>query len=324
MNPSFKSKISCGGSEVESLSSFFQFEKPHPFSLSSSIVTRWFRTLRYMSGEMSTRPVSCWEKGRLIGRGTFGLVYVGINSETGETCAMKEVTFSHQFRQEITLLSRLRHPNIVHYRDSEIVNNNLYICLEYVSGGSICKILRENGELGESAIRSYTQQILSGLAYLHSENTAHSDIRGANILVDPSGQVKLADFGIAKHIRGQLHPISFRGNAYWMAPEVIRDSNGCNLAADIWSLGCTVIEMATTQPPWSQYEQVAAVFKIATSNELPVVPDNLSEEGKDFVQQCLQRNPQDRPTAIQLLGHPFLRNAASSSSESFLINLDPH
>ncbi|KAG8374985.1 hypothetical protein BUALT_Bualt10G0052500 [Buddleja alternifolia] len=279
----------------------------------------------------SPSPRSRWKKGRLLGRGTFGHVYLGFNSESGEMCAMKEVTLfsddaksresAQQLGQEIALLSRLRHPNIVQYYGSETVDDKLYIYLEYVSGGSIYKILQEYGQLGEAAIRSYTQQILSGLAYLHAKNTLHRDIKGANILVDPNGRVKLADFGMAKHITGPSCPLSFKGSPYWMAPEVIRNSNGCNLAVDIWSLGCTVLEMATTKPPWSQYEGVAAMFKIGNSRELPAIPDHLSEEGKEFVRLCLQRNPCDRPTAAHLLEHPFVKNVASL--ERFIPSAEP-
>ncbi|KAL2324553.1 hypothetical protein Fmac_023611 [Flemingia macrophylla] len=263
---------------------------------------------------------SRWKKGKLLGSGSFGHVYLGFNNESGEMCAMKEVTLfsddpksmesAKQFMQEIHLLSRLQHPNIVQYYGSETVDDKLYIYLEYVSGGSIHKLLREYGKFGEPVIRSYTQQILSGLAYLHAKNTLHRDIKGANILVDPNGRVKLADFGMAKHIKGQSCPLSFKGTPYWMAPEVIKNSNGCNLAVDIWSLGCTVLEMATTKPPWFQYEGVAAMFKIGNSKELPTIPDDLSNEGQDFVRKCLQRNPHDRPSASELLDHPFVKHAA--------------
>ncbi|XP_042503720.1 mitogen-activated protein kinase kinase kinase YODA-like isoform X2 [Macadamia integrifolia] len=271
--------------------------------------------------ENPTSPGLCWKKGKLLGGGAFGHVFEGFNSESGEMCAMKEVTLfsddakskesAKQLGQEIALLSRLWHPNIVQYYGSETVDDKLYIYLEYVSGGSIHKLLQEYGQFGELAIRSYTQQILSGLAYLHAKNTVHRDIKGANILVDPNGRVKLADFGMAKHISGQSCPLSFKGSPYWMAPEVITNSNGCNLAVDIWSLGCTVLEMATTKPPWGQYEGVVAMFKIGNSKELPAIPDHLSDEGKDFVRQCLQRNPVHRPTAAQLLEHPFVKSAAA-------------
>ncbi|XP_047321811.1 mitogen-activated protein kinase kinase kinase YODA [Impatiens glandulifera] len=291
-----------------------------PFSHSNSAATSPSVPRSPGRAENPTSPCSRWKKGKLLGRGTFGHVYVGFNSETGEMCAMKEVTLfaddakskesAKQLGQEITLLSRLRHPNIVQYYGSESVGDKLYIYLEYVSGGSIYKLLQDYGQLGESAIRSYTKQILSGLAFLHAKSTVHRDIKGANILVDPNGRVKLADFGMAKHITGQSCPLSFKGSPYWMAPEVIKNANGASLAVDIWSLGCTVLEMATTKPPWSQYEGVAAMFKIGNSKELPLIPDHLSDEGKDFVRQCLQRDPQDRLTAAQLLDHSFVRSAA--------------
>ncbi|KAA8533707.1 hypothetical protein F0562_031224 [Nyssa sinensis] len=243
--------------------------------------------------ENPTSPGFRWKKGKLLGRGMFGDVYLGFNRESGDMCAMKVVTLfsddakskesAKQLGQEIALLSRLRHPNIVQYFGSEIVGDELYIYLEYVSGGSIYKLLQEYGQFGESVIRSYTQQILSGLAYLHAKNTVHRDIKGANILVDPNGRIKLADFGMAKHITGQSCPLSFKGSPYWMAPEVIQNSNGCNFTVDIWSLGCTILEMATTKPPWSQYEGAAAMFKIGHSKELPAIPDHLSDDGKDFV-----------------------------------------
>nr|XP_010918582.1 mitogen-activated protein kinase kinase kinase YODA isoform X2 [Elaeis guineensis] len=260
--------------------------------------------------ENSTSPGSRWKKGKLIGRGTFGHVYVGFNSESGEMCAMKEVTLFMDDPKSKESAKQLGQ-----------IDDKLYIYLEYVSGGSIHKLLQEYGKLGEQAIRSYTQQILSGLAYLHAKNTVHRDIKGANILVDPNGRVKLADFGMAKHITGQSCPLSFKGSPYWMAPEVIKNTNGCNLAVDIWSLGCTVLEMATSKPPWSQYEGIAAMFKIGNSKELPAIPDHLSDEGKDFIRLCLQRQPSNRPTAAELLQHPFVKNAAPL--EKSVVNFEP-
>ncbi|XP_058202032.1 mitogen-activated protein kinase kinase kinase YODA-like [Rhododendron vialii] len=301
-----------------------------PFSPSYSAVAS---PLSRSPGRAETpmSPGSRWKKGRLLGRGTFGHVYLGFNSESGEFCAMKEVTLfsddpkskesAQQLGQEIALLSRLWHPNIVQYYGSETIDDRLYIYLEYVSGGSIYKLLQDYGPLGEIAIRSYTQQILAGLAYLHAKNTVHRDIKGANILVDPIGRVKLADFGMAKHVTGHSCPLSFKGSPYWMAPEVIKHANGCNLAVDVWSLGCTILEMATGKPPWNQYEGVAAMFKIGNSKELPAIPEHLSDEAKDFVRQCLQRNPLHRPTAARLLEHPFVKNAATL--ERPVLNADP-
>ncbi|XP_073159481.1 mitogen-activated protein kinase kinase kinase 3-like [Henckelia pumila] len=266
------------------------------------------------SGVNSTK----WRKGRLLGRGTFGHVYLGFNSENGQMCAIKEVRVVsddqsskeslRQLNQEITLLSQLSHPNVVQYYGSDLNEERLSVYLEYVSGGSIHKLLQEYGAFGEPVIQNYTRQILSGLSYLHGKNTVHRDIKGANILVDPNGEIKLADFGMAKHITTCSSMLSFKGSPYWMAPEVVMNTNGYSLPVDIWSLGCTVLEMATSKPPWSQYEGVAAIFKIGNSRDAPEIPDHLSADLKSFIRLCLQREPSVRPTASQLLCHPFVKN----------------
>ncbi|XP_074335889.1 mitogen-activated protein kinase kinase kinase 3-like isoform X2 [Apium graveolens] len=274
------------------------------------------------TGDHSPCQLSKWKKGKLLGRGTFGHVYLGFNSESGQMCAIKEVKLViddqtskeclKQLNQEIALLSKLSQRNIVQYLGSELGEETLSVYLEYVSGGSIHKLLQEYGAFGEPVIQNYTRQILSGLAYLHERNTVHRDIKGANILVDPNGEIKLADFGMAKHITNCTSMLSFKGSPYWMAPEVVMNSNGYNLAVDIWSLGCTILEMATSKPPWGQYEGVAAIFKIGNSKEIPEIPNHLSAEAKNFIRQCLQRDPSSRPSASQLLDHPFVRDQATT------------
>ncbi|KAG4954482.1 hypothetical protein JHK82_040068 [Glycine max] len=163
----------------------------------------------------------------------------------------------------------------------------------YVSGGSIHKLLQEYGPFKESLVKCYTRQILHALAYLHARNTVHRDIKGSNILVDPNGIIKVADFGMAKHVTSStVH--SFQ--PHWMAPEkifiwVILNTSCIGLAFDVWNLGCTIIEMATTKPPWSKYKGVAAMFKIANSNDYPQIPSHLSEDAQFFLKLCLQRDP---------------------------------
>uniref|UniRef100_A0A7N0VBE7 Protein kinase domain-containing protein n=1 Tax=Kalanchoe fedtschenkoi TaxID=63787 RepID=A0A7N0VBE7_KALFE len=139
------------------------------------------------------------------------------------------------------------------------------------------------------------------------------DIKGANLLVDSAGVVKLADFGMAKHLAGEAANLSLKGSPYWMAPELMQSvmqkdmKSDLAFAVDIWSLGCTIIEMLNGKPPWSEYEGAAAMFKVM--RESPRIPETLSPEGKDFLQCCFRRNPADRPTANALLEHPFLRNS---------------
>ncbi|XP_021668040.2 mitogen-activated protein kinase kinase kinase 5 isoform X2 [Hevea brasiliensis] len=266
---------------------------------------------------------SQWQKGKLIGRGTFGSVYVASNRETGALCAMKEVDIFpddpksaesiKQLEQEIKILSQLKHPNIVQYYGSEIVEDRFYIYLEYVHPGSINKYVREHcGAITENVVRSFTRHILSGLAYLHSMKTIHRDIKGANLLVDASGVVKLADFGMSKHLTGQAAELSLKGSPYWMAPELMQavmrndTSSDLALAVDIWSLGCTIIEMFTGKPPWSDYEGASAMFKVL--KDTPPIPETLSPDGKDFLNCCFRRNPADRLSASMLLEHRWLKN----------------
>ncbi|RZC13178.1 Mitogen-activated protein kinase kinase kinase 3 isoform B [Glycine soja] len=254
------------------------------------------------------------------------------NSENGQMCAIKEVKVVSddqtskeclkQLNQEINLLNQLSHPNIVQYHGSELVEESLSVYLEYVSGGSIHKLLQEYGSFKEPVIQNYTRQIVSGLAYLHGRNTVHRDIKGANILVDPNGEIKLADFGMAKHINSSASMLSFKGSPYWMAPEVVMNTNGYSLPVDIWSLGCTIIEMATSKPPWNQYEGVAAIFKIGNSKDMPEIPEHLSNDAKNFIKLCLQRDPLARPTAHKLLDHPFIRDQSATKAANVSITRD--
>ncbi|KAG5623996.1 hypothetical protein H5410_009214 [Solanum commersonii] len=274
-----------------------------------------------------------WQKGKLIGRGTFGSVYVASNRETGALCAMKEVELLpddpksaesiRQLEQEINVLSHLKHPNIVQYYGSEIVGDRFYIYLEYVHPGSINKFIRDHCEtISESIVRNFTRHILCGLAYLHSKKTIHRDIKGANLLVDAYGVVKLADFGMAKHLNGQAANLSLKGSPYWMAPELLQSvmqtdtTTDLAFATDIWSLGCTVIEMLNGRPPWSEYEAAAAMFKVL--KDTPPIPETLSPEGKDFLRCCFCRNPAERPSASMLLEHRFMRVSHQPDVPSFI------
>ncbi|XP_019437217.1 PREDICTED: mitogen-activated protein kinase kinase kinase YODA-like isoform X2 [Lupinus angustifolius] len=282
--------------------------------------------------ENNTSNRGKWKKGKLLGRGTFGHVYQGFHSETGQMCAIKEVRLVcddqsskeclKQLNQEINLLSQLSHPNIVQYYGSDLGEEALSVYLEFVSGGSIHKLLQEYGPFGEPVIQNYTRQIVSGLSYLHGRNTLHRDIKGANILVDPNGEIKLADFGMAKHINSSASMLSFKGSPYWMAPEVVMNTNGYSLPVDIWSLGCTILEMAMGKPPWNQYEGVAAIFKIGNSKDMPEIPEHLSNDAKNFIKLCLQRDPLARPTAQMLLDHPFIRDQSATKSVNVRITRD--
>lgn len=266
-----------------------------------------------------------WQKGGFLGGGSFGSVYEGI-SDDGFFFAVKEVSLLdqgeqgkqsvYQLEQEIALLSRFEHDNIVQYYGTEMDESKLHIFIELVTKGSL-RSLYQRYTLRDSQVAAYTRQILHGLKYLHDQNVVHRDIKCANILVHASGSVKLADFGLAKATK--LNDVkSCKGTAFWMAPEVVRGKNkGYGLPADIWSLGCTVLEMLTGQIPYSNLEPMQALFRIG-KGEPPLIPDSLSRDAKDFIMQCLQVNPDDRFTAAQLLNHPFLQRPLSQSSSPYI------
>ena len=185
-----------------------------------------------------------------------------------------------------------------------------------MSGGNIASLLKKYGPFPEEIIRFYSKQILSGLSYIHSRRVVHKDIKGANILVGNSGNVKLADFGSAQQLEKSIS-ISLKsersnnniiGSVPWMAPEVVRQTK-YGRKSDVWSFGCTVLEMITGNAPWSNYKfdnPIAAIMKIGLSDELPEIPKEISKDLKDFVKVCLVRDQKKRASVEELKKHPFL------------------
>ncbi|KJE92030.1 STE/STE11 protein kinase [Capsaspora owczarzaki ATCC 30864] len=265
-----------------------------------------------------------WQRGDLLGQGAFGKVYRGL-LPTGEFVAVKQVELDQEhlgeiraLEKEVRLLSALSHPNIVRYITTQTDQANLYILLEYVPGGSIASLLSKFGLLNVEVVSNYTRQILAGLVYLHDNNIVHLDIKGANILVDNNGVIKLADFGASGRlaVTYSLNTRALRGTPYWMAPEIIRQET-YGKSADIWSLGCTVVEMLTGKPPWCNFKDyVPAMFHIATSSNIPDIPESLSAEGRNLLLQCFQRIPEHRPTAAMLITHDFVRMRGRSLHRS--------
>ncbi|KAL4488046.1 hypothetical protein ABPG72_009384 [Tetrahymena utriculariae] len=258
-----------------------------------------------------------WQSGEVLGTGSFGQVILGMNIDTGEFMAVKQVHIGgynqkdrqekiQQIQSEIEALRNFSDKNIVRYIGIKKSETSINIFLEYVPGGSISSLLYRYGKFNETLIRKFTQQILKGLEYLHAHEIIHRDIKGANVLVDKDGNCKLADFGSAKKIVEEKgHNDSIRGTPYWMAPETIKQL-GSGRFADIWSIGCTVIEMATAKPPWADKSPIQAMFYIANAQQPPPIPEHLSSVCRDFISKCLKINPNDRYNVRQLLNHPFI------------------
>jgi len=269
-------------------------------------------------------PPQNWQSSEVIGQGSFGRVLFAANMDTGELMAAKQIPIvgfayetAHErikeIQEEVEILSQLNHKNIVRYLGTQRDDQYLHIFLEYVAGGSIASLLAKYGKFNETLIRVYTQQILEGLEYLHYHKIIHRDIKGANVLVGNDGVCKLADFGSAKRIIGigdNTQFKSMRGTINWMAPEIMKQE-GYGRFADIWSLGCLVVEMATGKPPWYHKTNPIAVFMHVCNTEvLPELPHDLSEDAKDFILKCFNRNPSERPNVCKLLKHRFISGVA--------------
>ena len=265
-----------------------------------------------------------WNRSDIIGRGAFGAVYRAFDMSSGKFIAVKELVqvdtdeLKEQV-QEIRLLKDLVHPNVVAYLGAsmrEKVNDwgatepVLCIATELMPGGSIASIVEKYGPLEEPVVQRYTKDILAGLSYLHSQKLVHRDIKPANCLVGVDGVVKLADFGESKKLSASMTGLdenrTMKGTPYFMAPEVLLE-DGHGRRADIWSVGATVIAMATGHPPWREngYHQIVqlVLYLGRNPNAVPQVPATCSEALRKFLSLCFQRDPSKRLLAADLREH---------------------
>ncbi|PCH40431.1 kinase-like protein [Wolfiporia cocos MD-104 SS10] len=271
----------------------------------------------HISGNTSSRSSSnkllrAYQLGDSLGKGAFGQVYRALNWATGETVAVKEIQLSNipkseigQIMSEIDLLKNLNHPNIVKYKSFEKTPEYLYIILEFCENGSLHNICKRFGKFPETLVGVYISQVLEGLVYLHDQGVIHRDIKGANILTNKDGCVKLADFGVASRTTaGAVRDDDVVGSPYWMAPEVIEQS-GATTASDIWSVGCTVIELLEGKPPYHFLDPMPALFRIV-QDDCPPIPEGASPIVKDFLYHCFQKDCNLRISAKKLLRHPWM------------------
>ncbi|KAJ9157913.1 Serine/threonine-protein kinase svkA [Pleurostoma richardsiae] len=277
----------------------------------------------YDEGEGSVDPELLYSKEYCIGGGSFGKVYKGVDKRTGQAVAIKVIDIEsaedevEDIIQEIAILSELQSPYVTKYYGSYAKGAELWIVMEFCSGGS-CADLMKPGLIGEDYIAIIVRELLLGLDYLHSDKKLHRDIKAANVLLGANGQVKLADFGVSGQLSATMtKKNTFVGTPFWMAPEVIKQS-GYDHKADIWSLGITALELANGEPPYADIHPMKVLFLIP-KNPPPRLDGNFTKAFKDFVESCLQRDPKERPTARELLRHPFIRRAKKTSYLTELI-----
>ncbi|XP_043942262.1 serine/threonine-protein kinase TAO2 [Protopterus annectens] len=250
---------------------------------------------------------------REIGHGSFGAVYFARDVRNNEVVAIKKMSYSgkqsnekwQDIIKEVKFLQKLRHANTIEYKGCYLREHTAWLVMEYCLGSASDLLEVHKKPLQEVEIAAIIHGALQGLAYLHSRNMIHRDVKAGNILLTEPGLVKLGDFGSASIVAPAN---SFVGTPYWMAPEVIlaMDEGQYDGKVDVWSLGITCIELAERKPPLFNMNAMSALYHIA-QNESPVLQSNhWSEYFRNFVDSCLQKIPQDRPTSEVLLKHRFL------------------
>ncbi|XP_028905800.1 serine/threonine-protein kinase 10 isoform X1 [Ornithorhynchus anatinus] len=276
-------------------------------------------------------PNEVWEIVGELGDGAFGKVYKAKNRETGDLAAAKVIETKSEeeledYIVEIEILASCDHRYIVKLLGAFYYDGKLWIMIEFCPGGAVDAIMLElDRGLTEPQIQVVCRQMLEALGYLHSKKIIHRDLKAGNVLLTSDGDVKLADFGVsAKNLKTLQKRDSFIGTPYWMAPEVVMcetmKDTPYDYKADIWSLGITLIEMAQIEPPHHELNPMRVLLKIAKS-EPPGLssPSKWSVEFRDFLKVALDKNPETRPTATQLLEHPFVSTVTSNRAVRELV-----
>lgn len=278
------------------------------------------------------RPAGAWYCSHYVADlnrscSSYGKVYKAVNKDNADIVALKIVPLDcdadsdasiHDLTKEIEILERCASPFVVHYYGSFLYDAQLWIAMEYCAAGSIADLISLRRRcLGEREIAAICANVALGLTYLHANRNIHRDIKAGNILLAANGIAKLADFGVSAQLTNTINKRkTVIGTPFWMAPEVIQESS-YDGKADIWSLGITAIEMAEGEPPLSQMHPMRAIFMIPNRPPPTLAqPTAFSSEFSDFLATCLQKNPQQRPSAEQLCSHPFIKRDVDKLQQS--------
>lgn len=270
-----------------------------------------------------------FELGTPLGRGGFATVFLAKNLRTNELVAVKRFhpvqsslpdakkkaqLAARRAMKEQRIWDGLEHKNIVGYRGCFFgEEGELNLVAEYIPGWSLADHLSQIQKFPEHLVAKITRQIVDGIDYLHREGVTHRDVKPANILVDPKGIVKITDFGVSSSVDvPTMTGNTLVGTPWYIAPEMI-EGRPYGKSVDVWSLGCTVLELATGRRPYHDLKPHEALFRIAKDRKPPPVPRSLSAQLRDFLLTCWVWDPEKRPLCGHLKRHPFLANIPSES-----------
>ncbi|KAJ7067279.1 kinase-like protein [Mycena amicta] len=284
-------------------------------------------------GETEPQPVAFkWVRGEMLGKRTN--LFLGLNATTGEMLVAKQYTFdatetpgrpsARSLKREVALMQRVDHANLVQcFGFEETTGGDIMVLMEYFSGTSLRAEIHKHGRLAEGVVQAITSQVLDALVHLHARGMVHGDLKSTKILVDSSGVCKIAGLGCSTWTDG----VGLRDNSravpraiWWTAPEIIRTQyQAWGTKADVWSVGCLVLEMLTGMRPWFDSEAVAVMFKLYHQTLRPGVPPDvvLSPMALDFLERCLALQPEDRMSAVELGRHPFIAQSTTAPFSGF-------
>ncbi|KAJ6774393.1 MITOGEN-ACTIVATED PROTEIN KINASE KINASE KINASE 20 [Salix purpurea] len=265
-----------------------------------------------------------WVRGQCIGSGSSSRVHLATLKQhplvvAVKSCAESDTSLLENEREVVAELGYC--PQIIQYfghsHTVEENNEHLYnLLLEYASGGSLSQKLNKAGCFQERDVKDYARSILEGLRHIHAKGFVHCDLKLENILLFENEEVKIADFGLAKKAGKAQGRAEIRGTPLYMAPESVND-NEYESGVDIWALGCVVIEMLTGKPAWNckpGTNMFVLLIRIGKGDESPQIPEELSQQGKDFLSKCFVKDPARRWTAEMLLEHPFVADQGKGTA----------